>query len=51
MGRMSERHSDEPCCTGHRLPSLCTRTEIWELATTLRAANVMRPYLEAYSAT
>ena len=36
---------------GQTLPPLCTRAEIGELAHKLRAANVMRPYLEAYSAT
>lgn len=35
---------------GHTLPPLCTRAEIGQFAKTLRAMNVMRPYLEAYSA-
>ena len=29
--------------------ALCSRDEIWEFAQPLRAARVMRPYLEAYS--
>ena len=29
--------------------ALCSRDEIWEFARQLRAARVMRPYLEAYS--
>ena len=34
---------------GAPLPALCSRDEIWNFAKQLRAARVMRPYLEAFS--
>ncbi len=36
--------------SGKRMAPLCTRTEIERIAHQMRAAGVMRPYLEAFSA-